>query len=277
MHILAMKMAREGVFEREIVAEMFRMAKAKDLEFAYGVICSVRGETLHNESHSNQLVKGQLLLVDAGVESPMHYASDITRTSPVGGKFTVRQREIYELVLSAQMESIKSIKPGVRYRDIHLQAAHIIAEGLKDLGLMKGNCKEAVDAGAHALFFPHGLGHMMGLDVHDMEDLGEEYVGYRDGLERSSKFGTAYLRLARELETGFVLTVEPGIYFIPSLIKKWAGEKKYTEYINYLKLDSYLDFGGIRIEDNVLVTPEGCRILGDHIPKYADEVEAVSD
>lgn len=276
MHLLAMKLAKEGVYEHEIVAKIYESAKAKNLEFAYPVICSVRGETLHNESHRNILKKDQLLLVDAGVESRLHYASDITRTTPVGGKFTSRQREIYDIVLQAQLESIASIKPGVRYLDVHMQAAKIITEGLIKLGIMKGNCEEAVNSGAHALFFPHGLGHMMGLDVHDMEDLGEAYIGYREGLERSSQFGTAYLRLAKELETGFVITVEPGIYFIPTLIEQWESERRFDQFINYSQLKAYHNFGGIRIEDNILVTSKAYKVLGEPIAKTTDEIEAIA-
>jgi len=273
MHKKAMEMAVEGVFEYEIVAEMYRIAKLNDLEFAYQVICSVHGEILHNESHHNKLEKGQLLLVDAGVESSNYYASDITRTTPVGGKFTRQQREIYDIVLAAQEESIRLIKPGIRYADIHMNAAGIIATGLKDLGLMKGNIESAVMAGAHAMFFPHGLGHMMGLDVHDMEDLGEDLVGYDESVSRSDQFGKAYLRLARKLEPGFVLTVEPGIYFIPELIKQWHSQNKMAEFINYDRVNDYLTFGGIRIEDNIVVTSSGSRILGEPIIKTTQEIE----
>ena len=275
MHIQCMKMAREGTYEHELVAEMLRSAKAKDMEFAYNIICSVRGETLHNEQHHNQLKSGQLVLIDAGVESKMHYASDITRTTPVNGKFTSQQKDIYALVLKAQLEAIEMIKPGIAYKQIHLHTAKIIAEGLIQLGIMKGNADEAVNAGAHALFFPHGLGHMIGLDVHDMEDLGEDYVGYGEETERSGQFGLAYLRLVRKLNEGFVLTVEPGIYFIPALIAKWRKEKHCKEYIEFSKLDQYTDFGGIRIEDNILVTESGYRILGNPIPKAVDEIENI--
>ncbi|MBN1949641.1 MAG: aminopeptidase P family protein [Bacteroidales bacterium] len=273
MHIAAMKMAMPGLYEHQIVAEMYRIAKQKEMDFAYQVICSVRGETLHNESHRNKLQEGQLLLIDAGVESWNHYASDITRTWPVGGRFTEPQRAIYSIVLRAQMEAIKSVRPGVPFRDIHFQAAGIITEGLKELGLMKGDVQEAVECGAHALFFPHGLGHMLGLDVHDMEDLGEDYVGYGDGAKRSAQFGTAYLRLARQLQPGFVLTVEPGIYFIPELITKWKYEGLHKAFINFSALGDFLNFGGVRIEDNVLVTESGCRVLGKPIPKTLNEIE----
>ncbi len=216
-----------------------------------------------------------MVLGDFGAETALHYAGDITRTFPVSAKFTTKQREIYEIVLGAETGAIASLRPGITYREVHLAAARHIAEGLKALGLMQGNPDEAVAQGAHALFFPHGLGHMIGLDVHDMEDLGENYVGYSDTVKRSEQFGTAYLRLARALEPGFVLTVEPGIYFIPQLIDRWRRKKMFADFINYPALRKYRDFGGIRIEDNVLITDKGHRILGEPIPKTVREVEAL--
>ena len=276
MHQMAMKMATPGIHELKIVAEMQKIAQYHNVELAYPAICSTHGEILHNESYLNTLSKDKLLLVDAGAESTKHYASDITRTTPVGNKFSPIQRDIYELVLLAQEKAISSIKPGTYFREIHLDAARIIAEGLKDLGFMKGNIDEAINEGAHALFFPHGLGHMMGLDVHDMEDLGENYVGYNSSIQRSEQFGTAYLRLARKLESGFVLTVEPGIYFIPALIDLWQGKKKFMEFINYGKLQNYRNFGGVRIEDNILVTDTGNRVLGPPIPKTCAELEEIN-
>lgn len=273
MHIMTMKMATPGYHESHIVAEILNFAQRHNVGLAYPSICSVHGEILHNESYRNTLNSGKLLLVDAGAESQNHYASDITRTTPVGRKFSSIQRDIYELVLSAQEYAISRIKPGVPFIDIHMDTSMIIAAGLKDLGLMKGDTETSVYAGAHALFFPHGLGHMMGLDVHDMEDLGEDYVGYDKSIKRSNQFGTAYLRLARKLEPGFVLTVEPGIYFIPVLIDLWYSQKKFMEFINYNNLEKYRDFGGIRIEDDILVTDTGNRILGPHIPKTCIEIE----
>jgi Xaa-Pro aminopeptidase len=203
----------------------------------------------------------------------MYYAGDITRSYPVSPKFTPMQAEIYDLVLKAENESIDAVKSGVRYLDVHLGAARIITDGLKQIGLMKGDTDEAVAAGAHALFFPHGLGHMIGLDVHDMEGLGENNVGYDDTVQRSKQFGTAYLRMARALEPGFVITVEPGIYFIPELIDMWQGEGKFKDFICYDKLAPYRHFTGIRIEDNVLVTKDGPVVLGPPIPKERKEVE----
>jgi Xaa-Pro aminopeptidase len=203
----------------------------------------------------------------------MGYAGDITRTYPVSKTFTTQQAELYDLVLKAEMDSIKAVKPGVPYLDVHLGAAKIITEGLQQIGLMKGNADDAVAAGAHALFFPHGLGHMIGLDVHDLEGLGENNVGYDDTVQRSTQFGTAYLRMARALEPGFVITVEPGIYFIPELIDQWQREGKFSEFIDYTKAQDYRDFTGIRIEDNVLVTDNGYKILGPPIPKRRKDIE----
>lgn len=273
MHVAAMKAAAEGKVEAELAGLVEGMAVAGGGHLSYPVILSVNGQILHNHYHGNTLRKGQLVLGDFGAETAMHYAGDITRTFPVANRFTTKQREIYEIVLDAEVSAIAALKPGVTYQSVHLAAARRMAGGLKALGLMQGDLDEAVEQGAHALFFPHGLGHMIGLDVHDMEDLGENYVGYSDAVRRSTQFGTAYLRLARELEPGFVLTVEPGIYFIPELIDQWRRKKKFTEFINYAALKKYRDFGGIRIEDNVLITGTGHRILGEPIPKTVEEVE----
>ncbi len=204
----------------------------------------------------------------------MHYASDFTRSVPVGGRFSQRQKEIYEIVLAANVTTIQNVKPGIFNKDLHMMAARIVTEGLKSIGLMKGDTEEAVQQGAHALFFPHGLGHMLGLDVHDMENLGENYVGYDEEVTRSKQFGTAYLRLAKRLKPGFVFTIEPGIYFIPALIDLWRKENKFDSFINYAKLETYKDFGGIRIEDDVLVTENGGRVLGKPIPKTIEEIES---
>ncbi len=275
MHIAAMKATRPGIKESEIAGIVEGIAIAAGGRLSYPAIVTINGQTLHNHYHGNTLEKGQLLLGDFGAETAMHYAGDITRTLPVDKTFTKQQKEIYELVLQSEMASIEAIKPGVPYRDIHLLASKVITEGLIALGLMKGEADAAVEAGAHALFFPHGLGHMMGLDVHDMEDLGEDYVGYSDTITRSEQFGLSALRLGRELEPGFVLTVEPGIYFIPELIDAWAAEKCHEAFINYDALKGYRQFGGIRIEDNILVTENAYRILGQPIPKTVKEVEAL--
>lgn len=275
MHTTAMKMAFPGTWEREIAGMVEGVSLANGQPVSFPVILSMDGQILHNHKHDNMLKEGRLMITDAGSESSMHYASDITRTTPVGGKFTQKQKEIYEIVLKANVEAIAASGPGILNRDVHLLAARIIAGGLTDLGLMKGNIEDAVQAGAHALFFPHGLGHMMGLDVHDMEGLGENYVGYNDQIRRSDQFGTAYLRMAKELKPGMVMTVEPGLYFIPALIELWRSEKKFAEFINYEKLDDYLDFGGVRIEDDILITDKGCRILGKAIPKTVKEIEEI--
>jgi Xaa-Pro aminopeptidase len=273
MHTTAMKMAIPGIYEREIAGRIEGISLAYGNPVSFPVILSVNGQTLHNHYHGNILRKGDILVTDAGSETDLHYASDITRSVPVGGKFLPRQKEIYEIVLAAVNEAAGSIKPGVPYRDIHMKSALVMARGLMDIGLMKGDAGEAVQNGAHALFFPHGLGHMMGLDAHDMEDLGEDYVGYDNEFTRSDQFGLAFLRLGRRLQQGFVVTVEPGIYFIPALIDKWRSEKKFARFINYSKLESYKDFGGIRIEDDLLVTSTGSRILGRPIPKTVSEIE----
>ncbi len=274
MHTAAMKMAGPGMIEQEIAGAIEGIALMMGPGVSFPPIVSIHGEILHNHSHANKMKRGDMMVNDSGAESLLHYASDITRTFPVDGKFTGRQKEVYEIVLRAQLDSIKAMKPGRKFRDIHLLAAKTITAGLKDLGLMKGDVDEIVRAGAHAMFFPHGLGHMLGLDVHDMEGLGEDYVGYTEKVKRSDQFGLAYVRMGKELESGHVLTVEPGIYFMPELIDFWRGDKKFRHFINYDKVEKYIGFGGIRIEDNVLVTKDSHRILGKRaIPKTVDEVE----
>jgi len=273
MYREAMAMARPGLFERDIAGRIEGMALAGGGQLAFPAIVTVHGETLHNHFHGNVLQKGDLLLIDSGCESESGYATDITRSIPVSGKFNEQQKAIYEMVLDMQLSAIAMIKPGASYRAIHLKACEILVRHLEELGLMKGDSAAAVAAGAHALFFPHGLGHMMGLDVHDMEDLGENHVGYDEKTKRSEQFGTAYLRLAKKLEPGFVLTVEPGIYFIPALIDQWQAGKKAASFINYPAVEKFRNFGGIRIEDNVLVTAKGVRVLGTPIPKKPADVE----
>jgi len=274
MHTTAMRMAKHGVVEREISGMIEGIALQKANGVSFPVILSINGQTLHNHFHGNTLKEGRMMVCDSGAESVMNYCSDITRTVPVGGRFSQRQRDIYEIVLAANVKAIEAIKPGILYKDIHLLSARIIAQGMKDLGLMKGDVDNAVAAGAHALFFPHGLGHMMGLDVHDMENLGENYVGYDNEISRSDQFGLAFLRLGKRLREGFVLTVEPGVYFIPALIDQWNEKKMHKEFINYDNLEAWKDFGGIRIEDDILVTSNACRVLGKAIPKTVAEVEA---
>lgn len=273
MHTVAMTMAQDGATECEIRARLEAISLAGGGAVSFPTICSIHGETLHNHHYRNTLRTGDLLLVDAGSESPLHYATDHTRTTPVGGTFSTRQREIYQIVLDANNVACQASRPGVFYRDVHFAAARTIAQGLKDLGLMKGDVDEAVRAGAHALFFPHGIGHMLGLDVHDMENYNDTLVGYDAEIERSSQFGLAALRLGRRLKPGFVVTDEPGIYFIPALIDKWKSEKLFADFICYDKVDAYRDFGGIRLEDDLLITHDGARILGSRIPIEPDEVE----
>ena len=276
MQTLAMKMSKPGIYERQVAGAMEAIALSRGCHLAFPTIFSIHGETLHNHYHGNQMQNGDIVVNDSGAESTAHYASDITRTIPIGGKFTQRQREIYAIILDAQMKAIEEVKPGVEFRDIHRLACEVLVSGLKDLGLVKGNVEEAVQAGVHTLFFQCGLGHMMGLDVHDMEALGENYVGYTDAIKRNPEFGWRSLRLGKALEPGFVITVEPGIYFIPELIDRWKAERKHDQYLDYNTIETYRDFGGIRIEDDILVTERGCRVLGKPIPKTIDEVEAMS-
>lgn len=275
MHTKAMRVARAGMTEAQLVGSIRQIAIGSGGDLAYPAILTVNGQTLHNHYHGNTLQKGQLVLGDFGAATPMHYAGDITRTFPVNKKFNARQKDIYNIVLKAEVDAIAALKVGALYRDIHLHAAKIIMDGLKASGLMRGNMDNALEAGAYGLFFPHGLGHQIGLDVHDMENLGEQYVGYREGLERSSLFGLKSLRFARELEAGLVLTVEPGIYFIPELIDRWRAEGRYKEFINYDAVEKFKNFSGIRIEDNVLITEDGPRILGKAIPKTIEEIETL--
>lgn len=275
MHLAAMGMARPGMGEAEIAAALYREVIGTEAWVSFPPIATVHGEILHAEHYSNSLDSGKLFLCDCGAESAMKYAGDMTRTFPVDSTFTQKQREIYQIVLDAEIQAAAALKPGIAYRDMHLLAARVITDGLKSLGLMKGNTDEAVAAGAHALFFVHGLGHQMGLDVHDMEDLGEDYVGYGDDFQRSKQFGTAFLRLAKTLVPGHVLTVEPGIYFIPALIDQWKNQGTNAEFINFDAVESYKDFGGIRIEEDFVITENGSQLLGDPIPKTIKDVEAV--
>lgn len=277
MHVTAMKMCRPGVKEQEIYGTIEGIALSKGAGVSFPVILSMNGQTLHNHDHSGILKAGRMLLVDAGAESNMHYASDITRTTPVGGKFGPMQKEIYEIVLKANMEAINATKPGVSNRDVHFIAVRALATGLKELGLMKGDTADAVSQGAHAMFMPHGIGHMLGLDVHDMEALGENFVGYNDEVKRSDQFGTAFLRFALPYKPGHVFTIEPGCYFIPELIDKWKSEKKFMSFIDYEKLEKYMSVGGIRIEDNVLITTDSHKVLGKPIPKTIAEVEQICE
>lgn len=276
MHTTAMQMAKGGVVEQEIAGTIEGIALANGGPVAFPVILSKNGQILHNHDHSNVLKNGDLMVTDAGAETALNYTSDITRTTPVGGKFSQQQKEIYEIVLKANMQVIEKVKPGVLYKDMHILASQVIASGLTELGIMRGNPDEAVRQGAHALFMPHGLGHQMGLDVHDLEGVSEEMAGYDDTVKRSKQFGLAALRLGKALKPGFVFTDEPGIYFIPELVKLWKSENRFTDFIDYKKVEDYLDFGGIRIEDDLLITETGNRVLGKPIPKTVKEIEEIA-
>jgi Xaa-Pro aminopeptidase len=275
MHLHAMRMARPGMVEQEIVAAIQEVAERAGGRIAFPSIVTINGQTLHNHYHGHTLESGRLLLNDSGAETPMRYAGDMSRTFPVDPTFTTRQREIYQVALDAHETAIAALAPGVPFRDVHFTACRTIAAGLGELGLMKGDPAEAVEVGAHALFFQCGTGHMLGLDVHDMEDLGEDLVGYGDGVERSELFGAKSLRLARPLEAGYVLTVEPGIYFIPELIDRWRAEARFADFVDYERVDGYRDFGGLRSEENLVITEGGSKLLGPPIAKTIDEVESI--
>jgi Xaa-Pro aminopeptidase len=274
MHRTAMQYTRPGMTEYEVAAKVQEIAGAANARLSYPVICTINGHILHNHSYGNTLQEGQMLLLDAGAENDMHYAGDLTRTFPVSKKFSTRQREIYDIVLAAMEHAISLLKPGILFKEVHAKASEKLLEGLKAVQLVKGDPAEAVAAGVHTMFFQCGLGHLMGLDVHDMEDLGEQYTGYTDTLKKSTAFGWKSLRLARALEPGFVLTVEPGVYIIPELIDQWKAVKKHEAFINYEVLEKYRAFGGIRIEDNFVITDTASRRLGQFLPVTAEEIEA---
>ena len=247
---------------------------AHDMTCAYNSIVTVQGEVLHNEQYHNQLTPGDLLLADVGAENSQGWASDITRTWPVSGKFSATQRAIYDLVLEAHDTCIAHMKPGVEYRDIHLLAARIIAQGLVDLGILRGNPEDLVDRDAHALFFPHGIGHLLGLDVHDMEDLGD-LAGYETGRKRSDRFGLGYLRLDRTLRSGMIVTIEPGFYQVPGILNNDDLRSEYDDVINWSRLAQFADVRGIRIEDDVLITDSGTEVLTAELPTKAPEIESL--
>ena len=275
MHLAVMQGAKSGSMEYALAGVAQGVAIAAGGQLSFPVILTINGQILHNHYHGNMLEPGKMVLCDLGAETEMHYAGDLTRTFPVGPRFSEQQREIYHIVFETYCGAVSDLKPGVLFRDVHLRACRRMAEGLKDLGLMKGDLDEAVKQGAHALFFQCGLGHMMGLDVHDMEDLGEQYVGYTDELKKSTQFGLRSLRLGKALEKDFVLTVEPGIYFIPELIDLWRANKRHSEFINYSNLSKYTAFGGIRIEDDFLITEHGAKILGKSLPVSLRDIEDV--
>jgi Xaa-Pro aminopeptidase len=273
MHLAAIKHLQPGMPESEVYAKVEEVAHAKNLRSAFPVIATKNGQTLHNHYHGNIVEKGDLFLLDAGSESPMHYCGDLSSTFPASKSFTEQQKEIYNITLNAHEAAISQLAPGTPFKDVHMAACREIFESLKQINLTKGNTDDALEQGAHALFFPCGTGHMMGLDVHDMEDLGELYVGY-DGLPKSGQFGLKSLRLAKPLKPGFVLTIEPGIYFIPELIDLWRSKGSFKEYLNYTEIEKYRKFGGIRNEENFLITDTGARVLGKPKPKTIKEIES---
>ena len=276
MHTEARRGCKPGVLEQEIVGRMEGVTYSKGWGPSFTTILSQNGETLHNHSHHQIITPGRLLVVDAGAESNTHYASDFTRTYPCSGKFTTKQREIYDIVQQANDYAYSLTKPGTTYWDVHYATARFLLEGLKTLDLVRGDVDEMLPLGISGLFMPHGLGHNMGMDVHDMEDLGENYVGYADDQKRHPLLGLGNLRMARRLEPGHVVTDEPGLYFIPALIEQWKREGTDKGFVNYEKLEGYYDFGGIRLEDDILVTADGARRLGSQrLPILSSDIEEI--
>lgn len=274
MHIAAMKNLRAGMHEYELAAIIEGVAASADCPLSFPTICTINGQTLHSHYHGNLIRPGDMVLIDAGAETRSGYAGDMSSTICVDKTFTPRQKSIYDIQVAMHRKAVEMLRPGIPYVEVYDKTAEVMADALRGLGIMKGDPAEAVAAGAHAMFFPHGLGHMMGLDVHDMENLGEVWVGY-DGKPKSTQFGRKSIRLARPLEEGFVLTVEPGVYFIPELIDLWRGEGRFKDFINYEELDKWRDFGGIRNEEDYLITTDGARRLGKKIPLTTEEVEAL--
>ncbi len=273
MHLAAMRYAQSGMMEYEVMSRVHETALQLGGQLAFPIICTKDGQTLHNHHYGNKIGENDLILVDAGAETALGYAGDMTRTFPAGRKFTSPQADMYQIVLDAHLAAVETLKPGVSFRDIHLLSSRVLFEGLKSLGITRGDTEAAVEAGAHTMFFQCGLGHLMGLDVHDMENLGEQNVGYTPELTKSTDFGLKSLRLGRPLEEGYVVTVEPGIYIIPQLIDMWKAEGRYQEFIQYDKLEQYKNFGGIRIEEDFVITSSGYRLLGKEIPKTIEAVE----
>ena len=275
MHTTAMRVTKPGVTEKYVGGQVNGIANSYGAMVSFPTIFSQHGEIMHGNPSMAVLESGRLALCDCGGETMEHYCSDNTRTFPVNGKFTQRQLEIYSIVEDCHDLALKISKPGVKYFDVHMDVCRLMTDRLKELGLMMGDTEEAVRAGAHAMFLPHGLGHMMGMDVHDMEGLGQTYVGFDDETRPNlEQFGTNCLRMGRRLEEGFVVTDEPGIYFIPALIDEWRAKGLHKDFINYEKLETYKDFGGIRIEDDILITSDGCRLLGEErIPYHPKDVE----
>ena len=276
MHTTGMRATKPGLTEKYVGGLIDGVAHSFGSMVSFPTIFSQHGEIMHGNPSMNILESGRLALCDAGAETMEHYCSDNTRTYPVNGKFTQKQLEIYSIVEACHDHTLQVARPGVKYMDVHFAVCHLMFDRLKELGLTKGDTDEAVKAGAHALFLPHGLGHMMGMDVHDMENLGQINVGFDDETRPNLKqFGTNALRMGRRLQEGFVVTDEPGIYFIPDLIDDWKARGHCREFLNFDKIETYKDFGGIRIEDDVLITKDGCRFIGkDRIPYHPKDVEA---
>ncbi len=275
MHTHAMRLTRPGLTEKYIGGQVDGMAHSLGEHESFATIFTQHGEIMHGNPSYKVLESGRLALCDAGAENAENYCSDNTRTFPVNGKFTQRQLDIYSIVEACHDYALQVARPGVRWLDVHMDVCRLMTDKLKELGLMKGDTEDAVRAGAHAMFLPHGLGHMMGLDVHDMEGLGQNYVGFDDETQPSTQFGTNALRCGKRLQEGFVMTDEPGIYFIPALIDDWRAQGLHKDFLNYDLIETYKDFGGIRIEDDILITKDGCRFLGDQlIPYHPADVEA---
>ncbi len=275
MHVAAMRAVRPGLRESDIAAVVAEAAFKHNYELSFPIIATVNGQTLHNHDHSHLIKSGDMLLLDAGAETEMGYAGDMSSTMPVDKKFTTRQKDVYDVQVAAHEAAVAALHPGVPFVDVYELSLKVIMEGMKNLGFAKGDAMDAVKAGAAAMFMPCGLGHMMGLDVHDMENLGEVYVGW-NGVPKSTQFGRKSLRLGRKLEPGFVLTIEPGIYFIPELMDLWKSQNKFTEFLNYDKLFTYKDFSGIRNEENYLITETGSHLLGKtKVPVHTEDVEAI--
>ena len=273
MHTYAIQNGRAGKTEKQIAGELQAIAIGGGGNISFPIILTTNGQYLHNHASEKRLDNGELVLCDCGAETAMGYAGDMTRTFPVAERFTELQKQVYNIVLDAHNKAIEALKPGIKFLDVHLLASARLVEGLKGLGLLKGDTQEAVLRGAHTLFFQCGLGHMMGLDVHDMENLGEPYVGYTETLKKSDTFGLRSLRLGKELQEGFVITVEPGLYFNPYLIDAWKAEQKLSEFINYNQVEKFKNFGGIRIEEDFLITSTSSELLGDPLAKTVSDVE----
>ena len=274
MHLSAMKNVKAGMKEYELVAEVEKQPRKYKAYYSFQTILSKNGQILHNHSHLNTLKDGDMVLLDCGALSNEGYCGDMTTTFPVSGKFTKRQKIIHNIVRDMFDRAKELSKAGITYKEVHLEACKVLAANMKKLGLMKGAVEDIVSLGAHALFMPHGLGHMMGMTVHDMENFGEINVGYDEEEKKSTQFGLSSLRLAKKLEIGNIFTIEPGIYFIPDLFEKWKNEGLHKEFLNYSEIEKYMDFGGIRMERDILIQEDGTsRILGDKFPRTADEIE----